>query len=432
MSNLPVERLPDTHTPHFSWISHPSLTRIMQALETHREDSAMFVGGCVRDSLLGKPPQLGQDDTPTDIDIATTLLPDETIKALETAGLKAIPTGYDHGTITAVADGHVAEITTLRADVETDGRHATVAYTQDWQQDWRRRDFAINAMYLTPDGALFDPASGWHDLQNNQVVFIGNAQTRIREDYLRILRFYRFSARYAHEVDHTGHEACTNLASGLQQISSERITTELRKILIGPRLPFILEAMRDADILSTIIPQPADISCASQLSQLAEETDHISAELHLAALWENSQDVTERLRLSNAQSQRMHAARNHADWLATQPDEARARELLYRHGTEALQDASLLLGARDREAGLETSRWHTLFTLSARWTPPSCPFSAANFIGRGLPIGPAIGKALATAEQGWIAANYPTDRNQIDEIISNTVEAVQKTLPSSV
>ncbi|MCI5047423.1 MAG: CCA tRNA nucleotidyltransferase [Aquisalinus sp.] len=432
MSNLPVETLPDTHKADFDWISHPSLTQIMQALENHHAGSAMFVGGCVRDSLIGNPPQLGQDDTPTDIDIATRLTPDETITALKTAGLKAIPTGYDHGTITAVADGLVAEITTLRADIETDGRHATVAYTTDWQQDWQRRDFTINAMYLTPDGKLFDPAGGRQDLQKEKVAFIGDAHTRIREDYLRILRFYRFSARYARDLDQTGHAACAALASGLQQISAERITMELRKILAGPRLPFVLTALQDAGILAAIMPQPADIATTSRAFDLARQTGHASPELYLAALWDDPQEVTDRLRLSNAQSQRMTAASTNRDWLATQPDDTRARELLYRHGTEALQDASLLLGASDHEAGLVTDRWQAFFTLPDRWIPPACPFSAANFIARGLPIGPAIGKALTAAEQDWIAADYPQDRDRIDEIIHTTVETVQKTLPSSV
>ncbi|WP_306250264.1 CCA tRNA nucleotidyltransferase [Parvularcula sp. IMCC14364] len=431
ISALPLTAFPEGDKADFTWTSTPELIRIIDALSAQRAHSAMFVGGCVRDSFLGNPPRIGQPDSPTDIDIATSLSPDDTMAALRAAGLKAIPTGYDHGTITAVADGLVAEITTLRADLETDGRHATVQYTEDWQQDWRRRDFTINALYVTPDGKLFDPAAGLTDLTRQKVAFIGDTQTRIREDYLRILRFYRFSARYAATIDPQGHAACESLRAGLQQISSERVTAELRKILAGPRLPFTLTAMADSGILAEIIPAPADLPNACALYDLCQQTHENTPELYLAALWDNPADVITRLRLSNAQSQHLTSISTNTDWLAAAPDEAHGRELLYRHGPEALRAASLLLGARDHAAGLETTRWHDLFSLPARWQAPACPFSAASFIARGLPIGPAIGKALAAAEKAWIAADYPRGKATIDQIIDEVAETVRTGQPGT-
>lgn len=196
-------------TPDFSWTEASPVRAVMGALNAAGE--ARFVGGCVRDSLLGRPPApLAREGVAgtTDIDVATVLTPNETVAALRAAGMAAHPTGVEHGTVTAVADGLPIEVTTLRADVATDGRHAEVAFTTDWDQDWRRRDFRINAMYRAVDGTIYDPACGQEDLATSRVRFIGDPDRRIAEDYLRILRFFRFSARYADAPDQDGLDAC--------------------------------------------------------------------------------------------------------------------------------------------------------------------------------------------------------------------------------
>ncbi|MEM9262843.1 MAG: CCA tRNA nucleotidyltransferase, partial [Pseudomonadota bacterium] len=242
----------------FSWMVSSPVRRVFEALEAAKKGCARLVGGCVRDGLLSI--------TPNDIDIAVQLTPDETMSALAAARLRAEPTGIAHGTVTAIVDGTPIEVTSLRADVDTDGRHATVSFTDDWLLDAVRRDFTINAMYLTPECELFDPWKGREDLRAGIVRFIGEPLERIREDYLRILRFFRFSARFAANVfDHDGLVACRREIGGISRLSKERIGTELIKILRGPRSCAAVRAMAEAEVLSAVYPHKASIEVFCQV-----------------------------------------------------------------------------------------------------------------------------------------------------------------------
>ncbi|HXI86183.1 MAG TPA: CCA tRNA nucleotidyltransferase, partial [Parvularculaceae bacterium] len=303
----------------FSWTDRPPVRKIVAALEAARPGGARFVGGCVRDSLIGVEPK--------DIDIATTLTPDAVVKALKKAGLGAAPTGVEHGTITGVADHVGVEITTLRADVSTDGRHATVAFTEDWARDAERRDFRLNAIYLTTDKKLYDPVGGVEDAKTGRVRFIGAPEDRIREDYLRILRFFRFSARFSTTFDAEGLAACAALKEGMARLSRERVGAEFSAILALPRASEAIEAMAKTGVLAEVWPAEADLAAFAALKWL--DPDAPTA-LGLAALWgKKGEGIDAALRLSNADAARRKKAIAVAAGIAKTMNERAARGALY-------------------------------------------------------------------------------------------------------
>ncbi|GGC96481.1 CCA tRNA nucleotidyltransferase [Aquisalinus flavus] len=414
--------LPDKAAGAFAWVAHPPLQAILKALDA-AGGAPMFVGGCVRDSLYGVPPDFDDPDARNDIDIATVLTPGETVKALQAAGMKAVPTGIEHGTVTAMNQGMVAEITTLRADIATDGRHAQVAFTADWDQDWRRRDFTINALYLTPDLQLYDPAGGLDALERKSVCFIGEAEERIREDYLRILRFYRFSARYADDLDGTGSAACRSLREGLDSISKERIGQEMMKILSGPRRGFILPAMEADGILERVWPHPADINVVAGLAEMPEA---VAAEVMLAGLWPSADPggIGAALRLSNASNTRRRDALEAASALTDMaPDERRARVLVYHFGDRAFRDGALLAMARFGEAAeADYDSWQAALALADNWHVPDFPITARQLIDQGLEPGPDLGAALKQAEALWIERDFPVDDMSLATIRAEAVQ----------
>jgi poly(A) polymerase len=364
----------------------------------------------VRDSLLG--------ETPKDIDLATTLTPPEVIDALHAAGLNAAPTGLDHGTVTAIADHFPIEVTTLRADVTTDGRRATVAFTKNWDVDARRRDFTINALYLTPALALFDPAGGADDLANRRVRFIGSPEDRIGEDYLRILRFFRFSARFAQAFDREGLAACGALKSGLAKLSAERIGDEITKIFALPSAARAVEAMVASGVLAEVWPAPASVETLARLKSLAPDA---AAPLGLAALWgKDGEGVDARLRLSNADSQRRRLAVERAPAvMAPLPDEA-VRALIYRFGREGFRDALAIARARSEAPG----RLVRCMTIADNFEPPALPFSGHDVIRGGVPEGPKVAAVLAAAERRWIGEDFPPAaraRRILDEEIARAI-----------
>ena len=417
-----LQPVPAADRDHFDWTSHPPLAAIMAALG---KGEAMFVGGCVRDSLLGTPPVPGASDTPTDIDIATTLRPEATVAALEAAGIKAIPTGIEHGTITAVAKGFVAEITTLRADIDTDGRRAEVAFTTDWDEDWRRRDFTVNALYLTADRQLFDPAGGLAALDRQAVEFIGEPAARIEEDFLRILRFYRFSARYAADLDGAGRAACRDLRDGLDRISRERIGQEMMKILGGPRRAFILEVMAEDGILPMIEGSQPDLAA---VRALGDQPAIPAPEVVLAALWPGAAPgaIARALRLSKAQDARRKAALSAAASIDSLPEERRARRLLYHFGTDAYRDGLSLVAARAGEAAeADPEAWLAAFAYADNWPVPVLPLAARDFRALGLEPGPVLGVALKVAEAAWIEQDFPMDAPAIAAIRDAAVAAAR-------
>lgn len=385
-----------------AWISAPATVKVMSALEAARKGAARFVGGCVRNTLRGAPVD--------DIDIATQLTPEAVMNALRAAGIRAIPTGLEHGTVTGVCNSQPFEITTLRRDVETDGRRAVVAFTEDWAEDAARRDFRLNAIYADADGALteFIPG-GIADAEAGRVIFIGDPDERLREDYLRILRFFRFNAWYGAGIDGDGLAACERQQHGLKKIAAERIWKELRKLLAAPDPAEAVMAMEDAGVLAEILPN----SSAGRLPSLVqieaaigEDTD--AMQRFMALLPRRTRDVRQAadgLKLSNAECNRLLAW---ADAALMPPLGMRAAGLhaaIYRHGAEAVRDRAVVEAA---DSGDSAAIAEVLSVITG-WTVPKFPIGGADALDLGL-AGPAVGQALAAVEDWWIAQDFAPDR----------------------
>jgi len=383
---------------HFDWMRERPARRILGALIAVDRDCVRFVGGCVRDSLLGV--------TPKDIDVATTLTPDRVMNALTAAGLGAAPTGLDHGTVTAIADHVPIEVTTLRADVSTDGRRASVAYTTDWLVDARRRDFTINALYLTPDGLLYDPVGGADDLAARRVRFIGAAEDRIREDYLRILRYFRFSARFADNFDEDGLAACRAMTAGIGRLSAERVGDEFTKILALAAAPRAVDAMIANGVLAEIWPARPAGAVLARLKTIAPDAP---AALGLAALWgAGGAGVDIRLRLSNAAARRRANAVLQAGTVTPQLSDQAIRALIYRLGTDGFCDALLIAQSQSTlDLGAVRNSYARHHALAITFAPPLFPVSGRDVLAGGVPAGPAVAAALAAAETRWVAEDFP-------------------------
>jgi poly(A) polymerase len=375
------------------WLNDPATLRVMAALASAGGlDCARFVGGCVRNSLVGQDVD--------DIDIATRLQPEETMAALKTAGIKAVPTGLAHGTVTAVADRRPFEITTLRRDVVTDGRRAVVAFTDDWGEDAQRRDFRLNALYADWTGAVFDPTGGGlEDALAGRVVFVGDPHRRIEEDHLRILRFFRFFAWYGRAgPDAEGLAACAAHADSLSRLSAERVSKELLKLLAAPDPCRSVAAMREAGVLARLIPVVDDLASFEAIVALTPDPV-----LRLSALLP---DVPERvaaiargLRLPRTVETRLAAAAGGPIDPAT-PDVA-LRVLLYRLGTEAVVDR-LARG----QAATGTSAEGALAAVRD-WTPRRVPVGGRELVRLGVSPGPETGRILKAFEDEWVAADFP-------------------------
>jgi poly(A) polymerase len=388
-----------------AWLREAPLGDLLAVLDRAGEE-ARVVGGAVRNELLGEPRG--------DIDIATTALPTEVIDRVQAAGFKAVPTGIEHGTITVVAAGRPYEVTTLREDVETFGRHATVAFGRDWRRDAERRDFTMNALSAARDGTIYDYVGGLPDIAARRVRFIGDAATRIAEDYLRILRFFRFHAAYGEGApDPEGVAACIDGRAGLGQLSRERVRTEVFKLLVARHAVAALAVMTETGLLEQVLGGvPLLASFANMIKLEAALALAPDAVRRLAALnvsiVEDAERLRERLRLANAEYERL--ASMAADWwhISRQLGERAGRVLLYRLGPERFADRVLLAWTRSPE-GAADQPWRLLATLPARWSAPVFPLRAADFIARGVPKGPRLGAVLAAAEEAWIAAGFPAD-----------------------
>jgi poly(A) polymerase len=387
------------------WRSRRGMKRLLAALGA-KEGLTRYVGGAVRDDLLDLPV--------SDVDLATRLEPEEVVWRLEAARIKAVPTGIDHGTVTAVSDGHPYEITTLRRDVSTDGRRATVAFTSDWEEDAARRDFTINALFADPrTGEVFDYFGGLDDLVDRHVRFIGDPLKRIAEDHLRILRYFRFHARFgAGEPDKAALEACTARANDLMALSRERIADELLKLLAFADPTATVRIMVERGILKPILPEIASESLP-QLTALieAEQTAGIAPDglRHLAALLPSDpalgESVATRLRLSNKARKRLACAVNRR--LESSPE-----ALAYRLGRDCAVDRLLLAGRVDDAARI------------ADWQPPRLPISGGRLIARGLPEGPIVARTLRTIEDRWVEAGFP-EADGLDAIIDEALSAAR-------
>lgn len=345
----------------------------------------------MRNTLLGQPVE--------DVDIATTATPDAVIARTTAAGLKPVPTGVEHGTVTVIANGRPFEVTTLRADVETDGRRAVVAFTREWGEDAIRRDFTMNAVYADRDGVLFDPVGGVDDALARRVRFIGSPEARIREDYLRILRFFRFHARYGHGVpDAEGLAACVALQDGLDRLSRERIGMEMRKLLLAPGAPETLALMHRHAILDRVVGGPA---FPDRLSALPDTGRVPSMELTLAVIAgeapADADRLAERLRLSNAEREGIRALLTWSCALGPEPDEAAVRLAVYRAGNGITAGALAHAAARAGKSGSPH------LSLAATWTAPRFPLTGKDLLAAGVPPGPEVGARLKALEEEWIA-----------------------------
>lgn len=395
--------------PHFSWLEAGYLKKVVAALDAAEADCARFVGGCVRDSLLGAAPK--------DFDIATTLTPEAASAALKTAGLGVAPTGIDHGTVTAIVDHKGVEVTTLRADVSTDGRRATVAFSRDWAVDAGRRDFTVNAIYLTPGGMLYDPVGGVDDACARRVRFIGEPDARIREDFLRILRFFRFSARFCESFDAAGLAACERLKDGIAQLSAERIGAEITGILVLLRAVFALEAMAKTGVLAKVWAASPDLEAAARVKSLEA---HASAPLMLAALWgEEGDGIGRALRLSNAEKAVRSSALRGAAAIAPDMPDKTVRERIYRFGKDTFADAILLAAANTAIGEVEYRR---LKKLADDWLAPVFSISGRHVLEAGVPAGPDISAILTAAEAQWVEEDFPVGLRQ-REILRSVIES---------
>ena len=377
------------------WLTSLATRAVITALEAAGGPGCVrFVGGCVRNALMGQPVD--------DIDLASRLLPGDAIQALKAASLKVVPTGLAHGTVTAVSAGQPYEITTLRRDVSTDGRNATVAFTDDWIEDAARRDFRLNALYADASGVVHDPTGqGVADAREGRIVFVGDPETRIREDYLRILRFFRFFAWYGRgEPDATGLEACADLAEGVDRLSAERVSKELLKLLAAPDPRPSVRAMARAGVLDRVLPGAVDLIAFERMVGIADDPV-----LRLSMLSPGSpdaiDDMARRLRLSNTVRDRLRRmAGDEADLDMTDRE---ARAVLYRIGRDAFRDRVLRAEATTDRSG-DGAR---LLDLAERWIIPRLPVGGRQVAAAGLPAGPETGRILAAFEAGWIADDFP-------------------------
>lgn len=401
------------------WLFDGPLPGLLDVLDTNGEE-ARVVGGAVRNALLGEPV--------AEVDLATTAAPEEIVRRAKAAGFHPVPTGIEHGTVTVVIHGKPFEVTTLREDVETDGRHAKVRFGRDWKRDAERRDFTINGLSLKRDGTVVDLVGGLADLKARRVRFIGDPDTRIREDYLRVLRFFRFHAGYGEGLpDRAALSACIRAREGLATLSRERIRAELLKLLMAKHAVPVLATMSEAGILGTVlggVPLLASYSNLVKAETAAKAPK--DAVRHLAALGvfivEDAERLKERLRLANTEFGRLQSMGDRWWQIAPSHGEQAAKALLYRIGAEHYRDRVLIALARS-QAKDNDKTWLNLLALPERWAVPQFPLKAADFVERGIAKGPALGAALTRAEAAWIAAGFPQDKVKLNLIAAAAISA---------
>lgn len=393
------------------WLVRGEAAPLLKVLDSGDEE-ARIVGGAVRNALLRLPVQ--------EIDIATTAPPDEVVRRVEAAGWKTVPTGIEHGTVTALIAGKAFEVTTLRRDVETYGRKAKVVFGRDWLADATRRDFTINALSLSANGQLHDYVGGLADLAVRRVRFIGDPAQRIAEDYLRILRFFRFHAWYGVGApDADGLQACIRALAGIESLSRERIRAELLKLLLAPHAAPTLALMSEIGLLGHVLGGVALLASFENMVKVelaaGIESDAVRRLGALAVrVAEDAERIGQRLRLSNAETERLIALER---WWRMAPDQGAkpARALLYRLGPQHFADQVLVAWSRSA-VGAADSAWRALAELPRIWSAPEFPLKAADFMARGFAAGPALGAVMRAAEEAWIAADFPADAATIKAI----------------
>jgi poly(A) polymerase len=398
------------------WMTTPPALKLMAAL-----GEARFVGGAVRNTLLGKPV--------TDVDIATPHAPDKVCALLEAADIKAVPTGIAHGTITAVVAGMPFEVTTLRRDVETDGRRAVVSFTRDWALDAQRRDFTMNALYADLSGEVFDSVGGVADLEAGKVRFVGDPVTRIREDYLRILRLFRFHARYGKgPLDGEAVYAAEKEKKGLARLSGERIAKEMLKLLEAENPVLAINAMLQTGILAEVLPCEPDVLRLRRLAA-ADAAFEFSPDgiLRLAALLPRekfmlvAQVLAVRWKLSNVQRDRLidlAGAPQITPFLTT----GDVAKLLYRLGPERFRDRLRLAVAGETRAD---AQWRTMLEMAENWDRPRFSLTGDDVLAAGVPKGPAVGRILDEVESWWLDNGFTPDTNALHQALQAAIQKVR-------
>jgi poly(A) polymerase len=397
------------------WLKAGAAARVLALLNGDGEE-ARVVGGAVRNALLNL--------APGDIDIATTAVPDEVIRRAKAAGIRSVPTGIEHGTVTLVVDAQPFEVTTLREDVETFGRKARVAFGRDWVRDAERRDFTINGLSVSADGVVHDHVGGLRDIADGRVRFIGDPDQRIAEDALRILRFFRMHAAYgAGAPDRAGYLACIRGRAGLTNVSAERVRMEMLKLVIADGAINAIIAMADAGLLLSIFggiaylgPFAAMIAAERALHRKPDAVLRLGA--LAVAVTEDARRLAARLRLSSAETKKLDSM-GHRWWRLGGMDEATAKRRLYRLGEERYRDRLMLAWARAGQ-DVDPETWRKFATLPERWRAPGFPLKAADFIARGFAAGPALGHVLTLAEDAWLAADFPLDDAALAAIADQT------------
>ncbi|UCI21448.1 CCA tRNA nucleotidyltransferase [Mesorhizobium sp. B2-1-8] len=410
-----------------AWLSDKHLQRLLAVL-TEGGEEARIAGGAVRNVLMGQPV--------TDIDIATSCLPQETIRRVVAEGFKAVPTGIEHGTITVVAGGKPYEITTLRADVETDGRRARVSFGRDWKLDAERRDFTINALYAEADGRVVDLVGGIADIKARRLRFIGDPEARIREDYLRILRFFRFFAWYGDgRPDAEGLKACARLKEGLGQLSAERIWSELKKLLSATDPSRALLWMRQAGVLTAALPESEKwgIDAIHGLTKAEKDLGWaVDPMLRLEAIVPpdaaRMKTLAERLRFSTTEADRL------LHWALTTAVEPKTTEgelakKLYRGHRQGFVDrlrlslaAARVRAVEDNDALLQAGGFSRLLAFALKWEKPVFPLKGADLTALGATPGPKLGEILKNLEAEWVDAGFAPDR---DTLMKRAAEALE-------
>jgi poly(A) polymerase len=407
------------------WMALPGTRRVLDSLTLDGAE-ARFVGGCVRDAVLAR--------AVTDIDIATPLPPHEVLARLRSADIKAVPTGFEHGTITAVSNGRPYEITTLRRDVETDGRHAKVAFTDDWREDAARRDFTINALSCRSDGTLFDYFGGRADLQQGIVRFVGDPDARIAEDVLRLLRFYRFFAHYGRgQPDPAARAACQRMAHRLPSLSAERLREETVKLLRAPAPHAVLSMMRVDGVLGAYLPEATAFERLGRLVDIEQRLGRAlqpDALLRLAGVTEDGADIggmADRLRFSKRERLRLVAL--HRAGPRVPFDAAGLRRLFYRVGTDLVCDQVMLTEATKPNPHIAAVR--SVLRAGAAWVPVHLPVNGEDVKALGIEHGEAIGSVLNAVEAWWIERDFRPDRVETLAQLREIVRADREETPTA-
>ncbi len=392
-------------------MTDPVTARLFAALEAAGGQGCVrFVGGCVRDVLMGR-----EADRP-DIDLAVALTPDRVQQAVEAAGLSVHPTGLAHGVVTVAHAGRVFEVASLRRDVATDGRRAVVAYTQDWREDAARRDFRLNALYANLAGEIFDPTgAGVADAHAGRIVFVGDPTTRIREDYLRSLRFFRFFAWYGRgDPDPVALAAIANETQGLQALSVERVAKELLKLFTAPDPRCAVQAARETGVLAKLAPEFQTFERFDRLvARDGEVLGSVDPLIRLTALLPSDslavQAMARRLRLSTAEQDRMTASVARELALTSATPQADLRRAIWRHGAQAVRDG-LMLALADAQAPIDAVAWQEAFTYPEGWTPPPFPITGDDILAAGATPGPEVGAVRRAVEAWWLAEDFPGEQ----------------------